>query len=77
MLTTAFAWLVINQFNGHFNVINCNCEEEGHSVNTCLQPKDQKKIAASEKNFSEKKQNCGRTNGGNKNSSSSDSHSHN
>ena len=73
-LCTAGKWHVSNRCSGHFNVVCWNCENEGCSVNKCPQLKDQKLIATHKKTFSEQKQNCEGTNGGNKTTGSDDSH---
>ena len=67
-LCTTGKWYVSNKSSEHFNVICWNCEKEECSVKKFPQPKDQKKIAANKKIFSEQKQNSEGTNGGSKTS---------
>ena len=76
-LCTASKWHVSNESSGYFDVVCWNCEKEGCSVNTCPQPKYQKKIAANKMKFLEQKQKSGGTNGGSKTSSRNDSHNYN
>ena len=76
-LCTTGKWYVSNKSSEHFNVICWNCEKEECSVKKFPQSKDQKKIAANMKKFSEQKQNSGGTNNESKTTSSNESHNYN